>query len=224
VKASAGDAPLEKLTMQPDNLHEEQRAALSSLMDGEGVAADGACRAWRAQAQARADWHAYHLIGDVLRSDEHRCDAAHDARFVARLREKLAAEPAVLAPQPAVRPAVAQPVRPAAARRWMAPAAVAAGFVAVAGVLVMTRVAGPDGTPSDRNTLAGTPGANPQAVALAAPAASAAAPIELGNATLVRNAELDRYLSAHREVATNASALVAPGGVMRSAAVAAPGR
>lgn len=199
--------------MQPDtdSRDEDQRAALSSLMDGDGASADGACRAWRAQAQARADWHAYHLIGDVLRSDEHRCDAAHDARFVARLRERLAAEPTVLAPQPK-----AAPVRPARARSWMAPAAVAAGFVAVAGVLVVTRTAAP---PSDLNTLAGNPAA-PAAVAVSTPAKDATA---VAPPTLVRNAELDRYLAAHREVA-NASALAAPGVVMRSAVAAPAGR
>ena len=66
----------------------------------------------------------------------------------------------------------------------MAPAAVAAGFVAVAGLLVVTRVVSIN--PADSGQLA-----------LAAPGATANA-----NATdLVRNAGLDRYLEAHRTLA-----------------------
>jgi sigma-E factor negative regulatory protein RseA len=194
--------------MQPDDSQDTRRAALSALMDGRTEAADAACRAWRGDEGARADWHAYHLIGDLLRSDEHRADAAHDARFVASLRERLAAEPAVLAP-----------ARPQRARRlsaWMAPAAVAAGFVAVAGVLVVTRVSLPGGDGRDLSAAAAAPGVR----AVSTLPASAAAP---DSPTVIRNAELDRYLEAHRQAA-NASALVAPGGVVRSATVAAPGR
>jgi hypothetical protein len=40
---------------------------------------------------------------------------------------------------------------------------------------------------------------------------------------MIRSAELDRYLAAHRQYA-NASTLTAPGGVVRSVAAAAPGR
>jgi hypothetical protein len=40
---------------------------------------------------------------------------------------------------------------------------------------------------------------------------------------LLRSAELDRYLAAHRQYAPM-STLAAPGGIVRSAAVAAPGR
>ena len=44
---------------------------LSALMDGEADAAalDHACAGWPDVAVAR-DWHAWHLIGDVLRSEE----------------------------------------------------------------------------------------------------------------------------------------------------------
>jgi sigma-E factor negative regulatory protein RseA len=199
--------------MSNNESHDADRAALSALMDGDAQAADAACRAWRGDAAARADWHAYHLIGDVLRSDEHRADAAHDAAFVARLRERLAAEPVVLAPQPVPR-----------ARRgamWMAPMAVAAGFVAVAGVLVVTRLSVPGGDAADRSTLAVSPSQSVQPVSVQGLAASAAPAPD--NAAMIRSAELDRYLEAHRQV-VNASALAVPGGVVRSATVAAPGR
>jgi sigma-E factor negative regulatory protein RseA len=197
--------------MQPDDSQDTRRAALSALMDGRSDAADEACRAWRSDEAARADWHAYHLIGDVLRSDEHRADAARDARFVARLRDRLAAEPAVLAPPSP------EPLRLRRRTPWMAPAAVAAGFVAVAGVLMVTRMSVPSGETGDRGALAAADGLR----AVSTQAASAVPTPD--NATMIRSAELDRYLEAHRQAAT-ASALVAPGGVVRSATVAAPGR
>ena len=78
---------------------------------------------------------------------------------------------------------------------WVAPAAVAAGFVAVAGLLVVTRVLSPD--PADRVQLA-------QArIAGSAGLSQAAA----GEA--VRNTGLDRYLEAHRSLANG---VVAAGG------------
>ena len=47
---------------------------MSALVDGEAADDDvkQACVDWRGDAKARQSWHAYHLIGDVLRSDEAR--------------------------------------------------------------------------------------------------------------------------------------------------------
>jgi sigma-E factor negative regulatory protein RseA len=209
--------------MRDEEPTESVRVALSALMDGDQSAADQACRAWRSDASARGDWHTYHLIGDLLRSDEHRCEPAHDATFVARLRERLATEPTVLAPQPKARLAFQRARR---LRAWMAPAAVAAGFVAVAGALVVTRVGTPEGETDDR--LAGAvvapvapviqvstaPGAG------SAPSASTALP---EGAALIRSGELDRYLAAHRQHA-NTFAPGVPRGDVRSVSVTEPGR
>lgn len=188
---------------------ELRRLQLSSLMDGElpGDEADGACTLWRQDGQARADWHAWHLIGDVLRSDELAARPARDAAFLTALRVRLADEPVPLAPQalPAVevprQPLVAngtlapglvaglQPRR-SRARGWlMAPAAMAAGFLAVVGVTLVTRQSAPE---SDAAALA-----RADAAGVAGAPASAA---------LVRNAQLDRYLSAHRALASGAMA------------------
>jgi sigma-E factor negative regulatory protein RseA len=196
------------------------RVALSALMDGDQTAADQACRAWRGDASARDHWHTYHLIGDLLRSDEHRCEPARDAVFVARLRERLAAEPTVLAPQPTAGLAFQRARR---LRAWMAPAAVAAGFVAVAGALVVTRVVTPEGETDDRLArvvvapvvqLPTMPGAS------SAPAVS---PASTENAALIRSSELDRYLAAHRQHA-NTFAPGAPRADVRNVSVAEPGR
>src|ERR1043165_4464573 len=75
--------------------------SLSALSDGEldSSAVARACAAWRDDARLRSAWHAYQLIGDVLRSEDRACRPAHDARFMVALRSRLAAEPVVLAPE-----------------------------------------------------------------------------------------------------------------------------
>jgi sigma-E factor negative regulatory protein RseA len=209
--------------MRDEEPTDSVRVALSALMDGDHAAADQACRAWRGDASARDDWHTYHLIGDLLRSDEHRCEPAHDASFVARLRERLAAEPVVLAPQPAAGVAFQRARR---LRTWMAPAAAAAGFVAVAGALVITRVAAPEGEATDR--LAGVVAAPVAPVVQVSTtpgtgSAPAGSPTLAEGATVIRNSELDRYLAAHRQHA-NTFAPAAPRGDVRNVSVAEPGR
>src|SRR5688500_8447097 len=84
---------------------------LSALTDGEldSAAAARACARWRDDPSQRSAWHAYQLIGDVLRSDDLASTARRDAAFLAALRTRLAAEPVVLAPEaePEPEPAVA---------------------------------------------------------------------------------------------------------------------
>lgn len=178
-----------------------RRECLSALMDGDAQALAAACAAWRDDADARAQWHAYHLIGDVLRSEELAQSPAADARFLSALRVRLSAEPVVLAP-------AARSVTAAPRRRWLAPAAVAAGFVVVAGVLVVTR-----------GVLPGDSAAPQMA---AAPAVRAvAAETVLADSALIRDARLDRYLSAHKQYG-GSSALGLPGGVLQRASTVAP--
>lgn len=207
------------MSKYPDSASDPQRAALSALMDGDGSASEEACRAWRGDAAARADWHTYHVIGDVMRSDEHRVDGAREALFLAAVRARLAAEPVVLAPTPAAMPPLTRARR---ARRWMAPTAVAAGFVAVAGALMVTRVSVPEGESTNLTARSAAPAGSvlPAAVASTAGAASQANGV---GAPMIRSAELDRYLDAHRQYANGAMQVV-PGGAVRNAAATAPGR
>ncbi len=205
-----------------DPMHEPVRQSLSRLMDGDAAEAEAACAAWARDPNARADWHAYHLIGDVLRSNELARAPAADAAFVARLRQRLADEPVVLAPSSL--PAAASVAR-RTRRGWWAPVAVAAGFVAVAASLVVTRVAAPDAA---GERMAQGSSALPGLAAGVTPASSLAASGSSGidargEGELLRNADLDRYLAAHRQYGP-VSTLSAPGGVVRSVAAAAPGR
>ncbi len=199
---------------------------LSALVDGElneGALA-AVCAHWRSDASSRATWHVYQLIGDVLRSEDLASDAARDAAFLDALRARMASEPVILAPQVDARPAVASGF---ARRSWIAPSAIAAGFVAVAGVLVIMR-----GPASLKDEL---PGASVAGVSIqnAAPVGvttlvpSALPSIEnrsfVANGKFIRDAGLDRYLAAHKHFAGSA-ALGVPSTFLRGATLDAPGR
>lgn len=175
------------------------------------------CDGWRHDASLRADWHTYHLIGDVLRSDDLAHAPARDEALLGALRARLAREPVVLAPQPA-------PVR-ARRRKWLAPVAVAAGFCAVAGVLVVTRMAPPAGDPAGGMQLAGGGlSARPVVEASSLVPVQAAPQSQLpADPRLIRDARLDRYLAAHKQYG-NGSLLPPPGTVVRSANRSAPER
>ena len=216
--------PLPPLTGTPAK-PEDARARLSALADGDLLGADEverACASWRDDAELRRTWHCYQLIGDVMRSEELARPAAHDVGFMAGLRERLATEPVVLAPEPL--PAAA----PAPARRrqaWLMPAAAVAGFVVVAGVLVVTRMSQPGletgpgfvSAPAGELTVAagaigaiGAPGIN-RTVAVSAP----------GGDTLLRDERLDEYLRAH-QFARGGAALSAPSTAVRRVELTVP--
>ena len=155
------------------------REALSALLDGGASAADvdAACAAWRDDARARAGWHAYALIGDVLRSEELATRDGHDEEFLRSLRARLGTEPVPLSPALAARPHLGAPSRWG---RLAAPAAVAAGVFVVAGAALVLRSA-PDTGPL---VALGGAGADqtPNAVAVAVAA----------------DHRIDGYFEAHR--------------------------
>ena len=174
--------------------------ALSCLMDGELTQAEtaDALAGWGEDGDMRARWHAYHLIGDVLRSDELASQPAADERFLQALRLRLADEPVPMSPAPLPMAAalVAGQARPAGVgaqaepspqrrpvRHWLAPAALAAGLMAALALTLVPQWV----TPASMGpTLATTPVQAP--------------------GKLVRDARLDRYLAAHRGQASSALA------------------
>lgn len=197
---------------QPPLDANDPRWLMSALADGEADAAEfgRGCAAWSAgDAVARERWHAYHLIGDVLRSENLASAPVRDHAFLACLSQRLDAEPAVLAPQP---PRTAAPTQ---RRAWAVPAAMAAGVMALAAVLVAAIGPGRD---SPAPTLAAAPAA-PAAVPVAAAPAPAPAVAEVvpSGGRVVRDAQLDRYLRAHRDYATALPGSL-PGGSGRSIA------
>jgi len=92
--------------VQAKNKPATEDDTLSALADGQALPHEvaAACQAWRDDERQRERWHAYHLIGDSLRSQELASAPQRDEAFLAALRQRLAAEPVVLAPA-AVAPA-----------------------------------------------------------------------------------------------------------------------
>ncbi len=187
----------------------ESRLWLSALADGERDALPHASALWRDDADARECWHLYHLIGDVMRSDDLAAPPSRDAAFLEGLRARLASEPVPLAPAPVP---MAQPL----ARRlgWRAPVAVAAGFVAVAATLVLTR---PQSLGfGDSAEVAGAPAATAghgvRAVLNQQPSATGAL---VADGRMIRDPRLDAYLEAHRGARSNSLGAL-PGGGLRS--------
>jgi sigma-E factor negative regulatory protein RseA len=204
----------------------EPRELISALADGEADAGDStqALQAIADDDEALGRWHAYHLIGDVLRSGDLAAVPAHDRRFLDAVRSRLAEQrdeqwdEQWQEQRDGQRGETVSPAAtglPAATRsrpRWSWPVALAAGVAALATALVVLRLpAGGDGAAAQ--------------VAAARPApeqggASAATLAALPDADgtrgrVLRDAQLDRYLRAHREYGA-AHPLSLPGGPGRS--------
>lgn len=198
---------------------------LSALVDGELADDDvkHACIDWRADAKVRQSWHAYQLIGDVLRSEDLASAPGRDEAFLRSLRSRLADEPVVLAP----RPAKALPMATGRSLRfWRAGAAVAAGFVAVGGVLVALQMPARDAQPQPGLAQAPAVPATVVPVSATAPVAATEPAVEqaalVTDGQLIRDARLDRYLAAHQRFA-GTSALGVPSAFLRSATATADG-
>jgi sigma-E factor negative regulatory protein RseA len=205
---------------------------LSALVDGEldAAAAEEACARWKADAETRCSWHAYQLIGDVLRSDGLAKGASGNEQFLVSLRARLKMEPIVFAPAPLSAPQGSASRRPAISSlrtsRWLLPSAMAAGLLLVVGTFTVLR---PGGLPSI--------GASPVTVAEATVPPSGAAPLEsasiresmggpmpvMMDGKVIRDARLDRYLAAHKQF-SGSSALGLPSAFLRSATVESDAR
>jgi sigma-E factor negative regulatory protein RseA len=154
-----------------------------------------------------------------MRSDDLVSDATRDAAFVAALRARLAKEPVVLAPAPASSASSPAVIR-APRRLWRTSAAVAAGFVVVAGALVVTRE--PNGVvvsePARQLATSAVPATTRGISTVSAvPGEPSTEPeVLVANGKLIRDAQLDRYLSAHKQFA-GSSALGVPSAFLRSA-------
>ena len=186
----------------------QARQVLSSLMDCDLAPEQllPVMAAWQQDVEQRATWHCYHLIGDVLRSEELARPASRDAAMLLALRARLADEPVPLAPRALAQALPAEPATLAGAQaksikrggsaRWVAPAALAAGFVAVAGLLLVLKAGVPDSADGGQMALNG----------VAAGGALQRQAVNTDAGALVRHAGLDRYLEAHRKLANGVAA------------------
>ena len=206
------------------------RQALSALADGElsDDAVDRVCASWRDDSQLRQTWHAFNVIGDVMRSEDLAGSVSRDALFLSALRDRLADEPVVLAPRPVPPPAKTPhraALHPAAGQRvngrgvWVIPAAVAAGFVMVLGsLLVISQAPQPSAAGATQAAQS-----VPAELLVAAPVPAASSPEFVASGEVIRDPQLDRYLSAHKQF-SGSTVLGASSSFLRNAAAEAPAR
>jgi len=201
---------------QPDSdrsSSDSSRRILSALADGDATDSEAAraFQAWRDDPDARATWHGYQLIGDVLRSEDLASAPRADEAFLVALRARLADEPVVLAPQPRAEevpeavPAVANGGAATRSRaRWQGPMAMAAGFLVVIGGLNVLR---PFGHGPDAS-VAAAGGASSPLMASATAINNNGAVVPVGQQTPAQTKaaadQLAPYLAAHRQSAMNA--------------------
>jgi sigma-E factor negative regulatory protein RseA len=179
---------------------QEQISALADdeLSDSQVEVALAALR----DPEARADWDLYHQIGDILRSDDMAISLSEG--FSARMAARLEAEPSIVAPQAAPRPAVGHPAMIERVKRFampgMAAAAVAtAVFMTAPQMLVAKKDSGSGAGPAVA-MVAAKPApavvAVPVAVGAAVSAEREVAAAEQGE--VLRDPRIDEYLMAHQ--------------------------
>lgn len=199
------------------------RELVSALADGQlrGEEFARALALTEHSEEVRAQWHAYHLVGDVLRSHELAASSARDVAFAARLRRRLQQEASM------ERPAIAMnsvafgtdisrsegqnrtehPSANDASLRWK----LVAGLASLATVMVVGwHVTSNDGTAVEVPQLA-------QRDVPAQPVAVEATP------AMIRDPRLDQLLAAHQQFG-GTSALQMPAGFVRNATFERPAR
>lgn len=199
------------------------RELVSALADGQlrGEAFARALALIERSEDARAQWHAYHLVGDVLRSDGLAARSTRDAAFTARFRQSLQQEASSDQSLDAIeliavgscvagvdgKNHVENPGANDASMRWK----LAAGFASLAAVMVVGwHLASSYGKADGAPQLAQTGTLVPQAATETAPA-------------MIRDPRLDQLLAAHQQFG-GTSALQMPAGFLRNATYERPAR
>lgn len=209
--------------------------AVSALADGQlrGEAFALALERVAQQPAAQASWHAYHVLGDVLRSKD-LAFCADDQGFLSRFQSRLALEP-VLASTVSATNIIAIEAYKSSARtsfyaheksadtaanapisRWKMVAGVASLLAVVA---VGWNVAGGLGTNSAGQQLARMAPAAPMLETVAQANTSVVAAPQV----MLRDARLDALMAAHKQFG-GTSALQMPAGFISSATYEIPAR
>lgn len=200
---------------------EEDRELVSALADGQlrGEEFARAVALAGAAGDARATWHAYHLVGDVLRDGE-TGPLGQEAAFMQRLQKRLAQEkkPVSLVPaHPAslLEPALMKRVEPNGQELQSANDAVfrwkmVAGLASLAAVTVIGWQAVSGFAIQDDSTTLAQANVNQPTVAVLQPVA------DVEPQVMLRDPQLDALLAAHRQFG-GASALQMPAGFLRNA-------
>ena len=184
----------------------DKREMISALADGQlaGEAFAQGVELAAGDDAAREAWHAYHLIGDVLRSGD-LASGASSSLFVARLQERLREEQVAMPPVTQAAPVLDHEA--ANDFRWKLVAGVAsmAAVSAIAWSLAGGSISKQEG---------------PQLASTTSPAGTVLASTKQG--VMIRDPRLDELLAAHRQL--GGAALVAPAGYLRNATFDGPGR
>lgn len=191
----------------------ENSALVSALSDGElrGNEFARAMAHLEHNSEARQNWHAYHVVGDVMRTGQADVKA-HEADFVLRLRARLQQEtaPPVLQKAPESTSFATPALTGANDRRWR----LVAGLASVAVVAVLAWQ-GFQGLGEADTQLAGAPSAQPAVVPALVQSVAAADPLD-SDQVMIRDPQLDALLAAHRQFG-GTSALQTPTGFLRNA-------
>ena len=210
----------------------KNRELVSALADGHLCGESFACAVEASvnDADARATWHAYHLVGDALRSpDLAQCGVS--AGFMTRFQARLQAETWHV-PQPEMATAVVAVVAPVvrsvnvdeAANQSVFRWKLVAGFASMAAVAAVGWNLMGSFNPSIGQILASAQ----QPVPVLTTIASSDVAVGSVNSTqvpqvMIRDAHLDALLAAHKQFG-GASALQAPSGFLRNATFEVAGR
>ncbi|WP_322033705.1 sigma-E factor negative regulatory protein [Paraburkholderia sp. J76] len=174
---------------------------LSAFVDGEASAQEHLNGNFlELDGEGRAAWSEYHLIGDVLRSDDLALGQAASRAFMTGFAARFEAEPHLLAPAGLPQAAAGRNERVgrilALRRRVMPSLAVAAAAATLTWIVMpQMRGAGMAGAPQ---IAAVQPQDGVQRVAMNA----TPAPVTGGqDGNIIRDARLDEYLQAHQQFA-----------------------
>lgn len=192
----------------------DKHELMSALADGElrGEAFAQAVELGAADAEARAAWSSYHVIGEALRFGQPATGTAPDL-FLARLQQRLQDEPMAPARPSAAQAVVVAGVAPAA-NDWLWKLVAGVASVAAVGAVAWNVWApGASGTPQPQLAVAPVPPV--AAVPVTADAR--------GTMTMIRDPRLDQLLAAHRQLG-GAGALQTPSGFLRNATFEGPAR
>ncbi|MDR3454802.1 MAG: sigma-E factor negative regulatory protein [Rhodoferax sp.] len=201
------------------NKHEVISALADGQLHGEEFAR--AVESVTADAQALATWHAYHVVGDVLRSGE-LAACRQDVAFIARLKTRLQQEQiqvpsmsamdSVAASAYSTRSSDQNSAKKRAANeasfRWK----LVAGFASLAAVAAISwnGLAGSGQASSPPQLAQAVMPVQPQAVQPAVTVADSEPPV------MIRDPRLDAFVAAHEQFG-GTSALQMPAGFLRNA-------
>ena len=166
---------------------------LSAFVDGE-LSGDGQPNGIFSDLNRddRAAWSSYHLIGDVLRSDDLALNPAASSAFMVGFAARLDAEPHVLAPA-AIAPAVSTTRRLLNLRRRVVPTLAVAAAAAPLTWIVVPQMHGVGQSGVQVASVQPSRGDAMQRVAMPAVATQ--------DGNIIRDARLDEYFEAHQQFA-----------------------